>query len=338
MGVFFRVDNENDHADDKIYSEIKKGNFFAMKDSLVSIIIPAYNAVKYIKEAVDSALGQTHKNIEVIVVDDGSTDSTKKILEPYIAARKIIYIYQTNKGLAGARNAGIKNSSGKYIAFLDADDLFLPEKVAEQVGILEKNAGYGVCYSDLLHFDEKGNVYHHRYKYPSGDVLEPLLRKQLINPLTVMARRDLFEKYGYFDEKLRRSEDWDMWLRWAHAGVKFYYLDKILARYRIRSADNLSSLESEPEMKEKNFEIFSRLGEKLTKEQWQKYRFDDVLKKLRLKVALAHLMVGDKKGALAYVKDSPLRQFLIVFFPAKFYRAVLVFARKIKHRLLLRKR
>ena len=100
-----------------------------MQNNKVSIVIPSYNAARYVKEAVDSALAQTYKNVEVIVVDDGSTDGTKKILAPYSESKKIRYIYEENKGLAGARNTGIKNSSGEYVAFLDADDLFCREKL-----------------------------------------------------------------------------------------------------------------------------------------------------------------------------------------------------------------
>jgi len=309
-----------------------------MTNSRVSIIIPAYNAADYLKEAVDSVLAQTYKNIEIIVVDDGSTDDTRSALESYVASGKIKYIYQKNKGLAGARNTGIKNASGKYVAFLDADDLFLPDKVAEQARALEENPGYGVCYSDLLHFSEDGKVYHHRYNYPSGDIFEQLLHRQFVNPLTVVARRELFTKYGFFDESLRRSEDWDLWLRLARAGVKFYFLDERLARYRVRSVGNLSSLASEPEMKEKNLELFSRLGRELSSEEWSRYRFDEILKKLRLKVVMAHLMVGDKSGALKHAEGLPsFWRFLIALAPAKFSEAILSFVRKIKHRLLLKK-
>lgn len=304
----------------------------------VSIVIPAYNAARYVKEAVDSALAQTYSNTETVAIDDGSTDDTRKVLEPYIAQSKIKYIYQKNKGLAGARNTGIKDSSGEYIAFLDADDVFLPEKIEEQVKTLEANRSYDVCYCDISHFDDSGRFYHHRYKYPSGEILEPLLRKQFINPLTVAARRELFDKYGYFDEGLRRSEDWDLWLRWAHAGVKFYYLDKILAKYRIRSVGNLSSIESEPEMKEKNLLIFERFGGQLSEKEKEKYRFENILKLLRMKLVVAHLMVGDKRAALASAKGlSSFWRATIGILPARAWKALLGFLRAIKHRLLLKK-
>jgi len=304
----------------------------------ISIIIPAYNAARYVREAVDSALRQTYPDVEVVVVDDGSADGTKQVLAPYIKKKQIRYVYQKNKGLAGARNTGIRNSSGEYVAFLDADDLFLPEKVEGQVEVFEANQSYAVCYSDLLHFDEGGRSYRHRYKYPSGDILEPLLHKQFINPLTVMARRKLFDKYGYFDEKLRRSEDWDLWLRWAQAGVKFYYLDRPLAKYRIRSVGNLSAIDSEPEMKEKNLLIFERFGKKLSEKEKGKYHFDNILKLLRLKVVFAYLMVGNKKAALERAKTLPFFWKIVInSLPARAWKALLGFLRKFKHRLLLKK-
>jgi glycosyltransferase involved in cell wall biosynthesis len=313
----------------------------------VSIIIPAYNAEAYVKEAVDSALAQTYKNREVIVVDDGSTDGTKKVLEPYIARKEIIYILQSNKGLAGARNTGTRAAKGEYIALLDSDDIFLPEKVAEQVAALESRPDFAVCYCGLIHFtdppagragSEPKRFYHHRFYYPSGDIFEPLLRRQFVNPLSVLARREVFEKYGYFDEALRRSEDWDLWLRWAHAGVKFYYLDKILAEYRMRSVGNLSAVESEPAMKDKSLELFTRFGKTLKNEEWQKYGYGKILDNLRIKAAFAYLMVGDKKTASARLPESSaIWRITIAILPAGAWRRLLVFLRQVKHRLLLKK-
>ena len=100
------------------------------KQPLVSIIIPAYNAAAYIREALDSALAQTYRNKEIIVIDDGSTDKTSRLLERYIKTESIIYIHQGNHGLAGARNTGIKTARGKYISLLDADDLLPPLKIS----------------------------------------------------------------------------------------------------------------------------------------------------------------------------------------------------------------
>ena len=310
-----------------------------MSRPLVSIIIPSYNTAPYVREAVDSALAQTYKNCEVIVVDDGSTDATKEILAPYIAKQKIVYIYQKNKGLAGARNTGIRAAKGDYIALLDSDDLFLPEKISRQVEALEARPDCGACYSDLMHFTDPPAgetarvLYHHRYRYPSGNIFEPLLHKQFLNPLATVFRKEIFAKYGFFDENLRRSEDWEFWLRIAHAGVKFYYLDEALAEYRMRGTGNLSAIESEPEMKEKNLKIFSALGMKLTKEEWERYRFADILKRLTVKTAFAYLMVGDKKMALARAAGLPAYwRFLISLLPGSAWKRILGGGRRKKQR------
>ena len=306
----------------------------------VSIIIPTYNARDYVREAVRSALAQTYQNVEIIVVDDGSTDDTKKILEPYARDGKINYIYQANQGLAGARNTGVKAARGEYIAFLDSDDLFLPKKVERQVAALESHPDFGVCYSDVNHFTEMPNgrrFYHHRYTYPSGNIFEPLLHRQFINPLCVMVRREVIKKYGMFDENLRRSEDWELWLRWAHSGVKFYHVDEALAQYRVRIVGNLSSMQSEPEMKKKNLEFFEALGRKLNPEEWRKYNFKKILDRLRIKLALAHLMVGKKNEARAELRNFPFWKFIAAIIPAGIWKFALGRGREIKHRFLLEK-
>lgn len=309
-----------------------------MESPLVSIIIPAWNAEKYVKEAVDSALNQTHENIEVIVVDDGSTDSTKNILDSFIKNKRIKYFYQTNKGLAGARDTGILSAKGDYIAFLDSDDVFLPQKITKQIQSLEDNSDFGVSYCDLLHFtdEEPRRFFHHRYHYPSGQLFEALLKKQFINPLSVVIRRSVLDKFGLFDEKLRRSEDWELWLRLARAGVKFLYLNEILAHYRIRSIGNLSSIESEPEMKEKNLEIFTKIKNQLTPNEVGKYKFEKILKKLRNKLALSYLMVGAKKRALQS-SPSAFLVLIIKITPLKMLKSTLGIIREIKHRSLLKK-
>lgn len=309
-----------------------------MNKGLVSIIIPAWNSENYIKESIDSALSQTYKNIEIIVIDDGSTDNTKKVINDYIKSRKIYYIFQPNKGLAGARNTGILSAKGEYIALLDSDDLFLPKKIQKQVEALEKNPDFSVCYCDLLHFTEREprQFFHHRYSYPSGNLFGELLKKQFINPLTVIIKKTVFDTYGIFDENLKRSEDWELWLRFAHAGIKFLHLKEILAYYRIRNAGNLSSIESEPQMKEKNLEIFLNLKKKMSSEELIKYNFYTTLNNLRKKLSLSYLMIGEKKKALEKYPSFILK-LIITIFPDNFLRLTLIVIRKLKHRSLLKK-
>ncbi len=324
-------------------------------DPLISIIIPSYNAREYVREAVDSALAQTYPACEVIVVDDGSTDDTKSILDSYIQEKKIQYIYQGNKGLAGARNTGIRAAKGDFIAFLDSDDIFLPEKVAAQIDAFRGHPDFGVCYSDVLPCPDLSSspeagalaggagavsrtFYHHRYRYPSGNVFEPLLHRQFINPLAVMVRRTVCDRFGIFDETLRRSEDWELWLRWARAGVKFLYLDRVLAHYRVRADGNLSSVESEPEMKERNLEFFSRLGEKLTPAEWEKFHFTDILRRLQIKVVFAYLLNGRKHEALQKAEHLAVYwRWIASSLSAGSWKWLLARTRSFKHHFLLKK-
>ena len=224
----------------------------AINEKLVSIVIPSYNTEKYIKEAVDSALAQTYTPIEIIVVDDGSTDNTKNVLGPYLERNAITYIYQANRGLAGARNTGIKASRGEYIAFLDADDIFLPEKVARQAAHLDANPKCDISYCDLYHFwdEEADKLFKLQYQYYSGaDVLPHLLEKSFIAPLSTVFRRSTFETYGMFDENFRRSEDLEFWLRLSYSGANFCFLPEILGKLRMRRTANLQGIESQPMVK-----------------------------------------------------------------------------------------
>jgi len=309
-----------------------------MIPKLVSIIIPAWNAEKYIRESVDSALNQTYQDVEVIVVNDGSTDQTEKILQPYFKNPKVRYLTHENLGLAFTRNTGIKNARGEFIALLDSDDIFLAGKIERQVKILEANPDYDICYSDLLHFtdEEPRKFFHHRYTYPSGDIFGKLIHQQFINPLTVIIRKAVLERFGSFDPNLKRSEDWELWLRLAKNGVKFYYLNEVLAHYRIRNVGNLSSIESEPEMKEKNLEIFLNLKNKLTPDEIHRYNFEAIIHRLKKKLVLAYLMVENKTFALKN-SESSFQRFLILAVPSKIWKFILGFVRRMKHRSLLQK-
>ena len=120
-----------------------------MKSPKVDIIIPAYNQGHYLKECVESALAQTWKNIEVIIVDDGSTDNTAEVGQSFDDPR-VTYIYQENKGLSGARNAGLANSTGQFVSFLDSDDLFLPTKLSKLMGLFGDNLELGLCAGDSI--------------------------------------------------------------------------------------------------------------------------------------------------------------------------------------------
>ena len=201
----------------------------------VSIIIPAYNQGHYLVEAIDSALGQTYSDFEVIVVDDGSTDETSQVAHSFTDPR-VHYIYQENRGLSAARNTGVCNSTGEYLTFLDSDDRFLPIKLELLVGALETRPEVGLVAGQAIPIDEQGR--------PAGKIIDKPIPEEpykllLGNPLhvgSVMLRRNWQEKVGLFDESLRSYEDWDMWLRLARAGCKMAWVPKPVSLYRFHSA------------------------------------------------------------------------------------------------------
>jgi glycosyltransferase involved in cell wall biosynthesis len=273
-----------------------------MSNPLVSVIIPSYNGGLYIKEAVDSALSQTYQPVEVVVIDDGSADNTRQVLEPYIESKKIFYIYQKNKGLSAARNTGIKNARGTYIALLDSDDIFLPTKIERQVNFMELHPKCDLCYCDIVHFREEDQTktLHLRYRYYSGDqVLRNLLKRNFINPLGVVMRQSVSGRFGYFNESFRRSEDWEFWVRLAIGGGQIEFLPERLAKYRIRKGSLSYEWKSEIERKEATLRIFLELRKLLSTEQAQAIGLNYCIFRHRIRLWLAY--VESRSSTLRWV-------------------------------------
>lgn len=197
---------------------------------LVSVIIPTYNRVKTVCEAIDSVLNQTYGNIEVIVVDDGSTDGTGDVLKSRYGDA-IQYIYQENQGTP-PRNVGIRQSKGEYIAFLDSDDLWKPNKLDIQIEQFKNlDEDVGLTYSGFEYSSQDGGTEQTHGCFYKGEVVDDLVVKNFIQISSVVMRRKCFELTGFFDETLLRSEDWDLWLR-----LVFYYevacIDEVLISKR----------------------------------------------------------------------------------------------------------
>lgn len=189
-----------------------------MDHPLVSVIIPTYNRREYVQEAIDSALGQTYKNVEIVVVDDGSTDQTQEALcNRY--GKQIHYFFQDNQGESVARNVAIRRSTGEYIALLDSDDIWLPHKLEQQVAFMEQQPEVGLVAAHILRMNEQGQIQSSKVAYP--DQLEtrvPLEQILLDSPLhasTLLARRNCINKAGLFRPEIRYGEDWDFCLRLA---------------------------------------------------------------------------------------------------------------------------
>lgn len=181
----------------------------------VSVIIPTYNRARLIGEAIASVLAQTYADFELIVVDDGSTDDTEMVVREFTDSR-LIYVKQENRGRSHARNRALNLARGRYIAFLDSDDLYLPDKLALQVRYLDSHPRVGMIYTSAYCIDYSGNALHEKYVASvSGKIYKSIafFRPVTITLPTVMARRELFSKAGGFDERMYRFEDTDMWRR-----------------------------------------------------------------------------------------------------------------------------
>lgn len=206
----------------------------------VSVVIPTYNYARYVPEAINSVLAQSFEELEVIVVDDGSTDKTVEILRAF--SGQIRNIRQEHRGLSAARNTGIRAARGQYVAFLDSDDLWLPEKVSLQVARLDAEPEVGLVYCEALLFDDSApaTLTLHSYwaSHPSGRILPWLVRQNVVPSPTPMVRRELFERVGLFDETLSACEDWDMWIRIGRV-CEIAYVNQVLAKYR-RHQENMS--------------------------------------------------------------------------------------------------
>lgn len=276
-----------------------------MTKPIVSVIIPAYNAVRYIRETLDSVLAQTYPAFEAIIVDDGSTDDLETAVRPYRADQRIVFLRQENRGIAGARNAGVARASGAYIAFLDADDIALPERIAVQAAFLENHPQYGIVYSRFQSFYDghPERFYSYRRRFYAGDIFRPLLHHSFICPSTVMMRRETFEVVGGFDKDFRDAEDWDLWRRLAYRGTYFGFLDKVLVHTRLR-LKSLSGFHNQVRMKEMNLLSFEQMFNQMTAGERAAYRADAIIGTLRLKLAIAHLLLGNRAHFRFWLRKS----------------------------------
>lgn len=209
------------------------------KNPLVSVIIPTYNRGWIIKEAIDSVRAQDFEDFELIVVDDGSTDNTPEVLDAY---RGTINVFrQKNKGVSAARNRGISEASGRFIAFLDSDDLWLPQKLSRQVEFFNTTPDALICQTEEVWIRSGVRVNpKKRHQKPSGMIFEPSLALCLVSPSAVMIRRSLLEIVGNFDETLPACEDYDLWLR-ISCRFPVYCIDTPLIIKRGGHEDQLSA-------------------------------------------------------------------------------------------------
>jgi glycosyltransferase involved in cell wall biosynthesis len=180
----------------------------------VSVIIPTYNRWPMIAEAVESVLAQSFTALEVIVIDDGSDDGTVDRLQKYAASLRVIS--QERRGVAAARNSGVRNAQGRYVAFLDSDDLWLSGKLEIQTAFMAQHPEMQICQTEEIWIRHGRRVNPKtKHRKPSGDIFRRSLELCLVSPSAVMMTRELFDRVGGFDETLPVCEDYDLWLRIA---------------------------------------------------------------------------------------------------------------------------
>ncbi|MGY0217727.1 glycosyltransferase family 2 protein [Endozoicomonadaceae bacterium StTr2] len=207
---------------------------------LVSVIIPCYNHEDYIADAVNSVLNQTYSNIELIVINDGSTDQSGHMLDELSRHHPFTVIHQQNAGVSSAMNTGLAHARGTYIATLDSDDIFLPDKLFKQIEFLEKNPHIDICGGNMVIINETGELDLPRRfaPYREFDFEDVLLEKKDIIPASsALIKRHVIDKVGGYNPDVR-VQDLYFWLKATYAGFRIAGLNDILIYYRKHQANN----------------------------------------------------------------------------------------------------
>ena len=210
----------------------------------VSVIIPTFNCAAFLTRAVESVFTQTYTDYEVIIADDGSTDETRELVTQWDG--KVRYLYQMNQGLASARNLAVSKASGAFLAYLDADDMYYPNRLKAQVAFLDAHSECGLVHSDVTILDESDRVISSSFNretgrsVPKGNCLTYLLEHCHIQVPSVLERRACYDRIGGFERRAHPAEDYLHWIQLALHGYAIGYIDKPLAMYR-RRANSLSA-------------------------------------------------------------------------------------------------
>ena len=216
-----------------------------MSTPLVSVIIPAYNADKYIERTIRSVLLQDYENIEIIIIDDGSTDNTATVVKKLVNEdKRLHYVHQRNGGVSSARNHGYKLSKGEYLAFLDADDVWLPENIRKKVEHLQNDPVTGLVHSDALLIDENDKPLDEIKKGKSGWILDDLLSWNgtcIPAPSSILVKREVVDTAGGFDTNLSTAADQEFFFRVA-AKYKIGRVEEITWQYRMHSQNMHSNI------------------------------------------------------------------------------------------------
>lgn len=202
----------------------------------VTIAVPVYNLEQYVGETLDSLKAQTFTDFEVYIVNDGSTDGSEKAIEPYLSDPRFHYIYQENKGLAGARNTALKYAAGEWFAHLDSDDIWLPNCLEVLMKLADEDSNVNLLYGNTIRFLEDGTEYvmFNPADMQEGDLTLWLYEKNTLLPSVTMTKTEFIRSESGFNENLRYGEDYDLWLRLSRKGIRARAHKDPILRYRIR--------------------------------------------------------------------------------------------------------
>jgi glycosyltransferase involved in cell wall biosynthesis len=234
---------------------------------LFSVIIPCFNHAAFVGEAIESILAQSMGDLELIVVDDCSRDNSKEVIEKFVASDpRVRSIYhEVNQGISPTRDDAIRVANGQYLAFCDADDVWMPTKLARQLELLEKHPGHYVAYCDAAIINECGIETGERFsdQFPvpgngSGRLFDKLCTRNFINIQTAILRRECITEAGYFDdgEGIKLVDDWWFWLRVSYRNL-FAYSDEVLAKYRVHQGS--TGAVQRPAYKINRIKLFHRI-------------------------------------------------------------------------------
>jgi glycosyltransferase involved in cell wall biosynthesis len=215
-----------------------------MKATLVSVIIPTFNRSAYLREAIESVLCQTHPTLELIVVDDGSTDDTGQIVQSYLQDPRVKYVYQANHGRSAARNHGASLARGDWLGFLDSDDRYLPSALEAHLKILSECPHVGMTIGGYRYIDAEGRGSEERHPWEEGGSLD--LSGWLFNcyaiPGTILIRHKVFDEVEGFDSTREMAEDWDLFLRTAQMGCPMGWAKEVVCTYRLHSDGSIRAV------------------------------------------------------------------------------------------------
>ena len=269
---------------------------------VVSVIMPTYNRADYLKKSFQSVLDQTFSDFEIIVMNNYSTDDTLDVINSFNDKRIKVINFKNEGIIAKSRNQGIMQSSGKYIAFLDDDDLWCPDKLELQVKYLESHPEFDLVYSNALIIDENGikkGLLMNPKQAKTGRVFLDLLYENFIPILTVLMKKEIFEKNGHINENpdIRAAEDYEYWLR-ASLKFDFSYMDKPLALYRVHS-ECVSGVINRPLLWQRVLHSFIH-----NPEVPEKYYSEIIrnIERINADVSVYYWSILDKKNARVYAK------------------------------------